>query len=333
MILLTGATGLLGSHVLFELITAKKSVRALYRDPAKIENTRKIFGYYGNADAVNSVEWVKADINDFFTLVDCLADVDLVYHTAGRVTFNDRDRKTLNHIHVGGTANVVNACLEKGNIRLCHVSSIASLGDSSTGEPVTEEIIWNRGHAASAYAISKHKAEMEVWRGISEGLDAVIVNPSVIIGPGMWMGPGRELFNKVSEGLKYYPAGSTGYVDVRDVARIMVLLGESGISGERFIINSENLSYKDFLTFLATSLQSPVPYMPITPFLVNLAVVFESIRSLLTAGPPRITKRSFTISSETLQYSNRKILDAMNFNFIPVETSLKQALDIFRRQT
>ncbi len=233
MILVTGATGHLGSHVLYELTHANKFVRALYRDHGKINQVKRIFGYYRSdyPTLFNRIEWMQGDINDYNNLLSCMQDVDQVYHTAGLVSFNDNDRKNLNKINIAGTANIVNACLETGVNKLCHVSSIAALGELESNEPVGEDLIWNQGSSASAYAISKYKGEMEVWRGIYEGLNAVIVNPSVIIGPGMWMGPAGQLFNRILKGLNFFPAGSSGYVDVRDVATAMVKLAGSSHYG------------------------------------------------------------------------------------------------------
>src|SRR5512133_2213505 len=331
MILVTGATGILGSHLLYELTTMGRPVRALYRDERATEKTRKIFSFYlEESDSLfRRIEWVQADINDFYQLGSVLDGVSHVYHVAGLVSFNDRDKKRLKKINTDGTTNMVNACLEAGNVSLCHVSSIATLGEPEDEKFISEDIIWNRGHAASAYAISKHKGEMEVWRGINEGLNAVIVNPSVIIGPGMWMGPGKELFNTINKGLKFYPRGSSGYVDVRDVARIMIMLSEKGIYGERFILNAGNMSNKDFINLLAQNLGKKGPQIEISDFLAGAAVLAEHIRAFVTTGKPRITLRTLSSAAEELNYSNIKISEKLHIDFIPIEISLKEATNLY----
>jgi nucleoside-diphosphate-sugar epimerase len=331
MILVTGATGILGSHILYGLASEGKPVRALYRDKRATEKTRKIFNFYvGEDDSFFSrIEWVQADINDFYSLGNALDGVSHVYHAAGMVSFNDRDKKKLKRVNTDGTANMVNACLEAGNVSLCHVSSIATLGEPEDEKTISEDIIWNRGHAASAYAISKHRGEMEVWRGINEGLNAVIVNPSVIIGPGMWTGPGKELFNTIQKGLKFYPRGSSGYVDVRDVARIMITLSENGIYGERFILNAGNMSNKDFINLLAENLGKKGPQIEISDFMARTAVIAEYIRAFITAGKPRITLLTLTIAAEELYYSNKKISEKLHIDFIPIEQSLQEAANLY----
>ena len=322
MILVTGATGLIGAHVLYELAKAGKPVRALYRNEDGITRVKKVFSFYQEdaGSIFNPIEWVKADINDHHTLKDSMQGIHQVYHTAGLVSFNDNDRKELNRVNIGGTDGIVNACLEYG-AKLCHVSSIASLGELAINEQVDEKVLWNRGSSASAYAISKYKSEMEVWRGIHEGLDAVIVNPSVIIGPGMWMGPGKHLFSAVKKGLKFYPPGSSGYVDVRDVVRMMILLCESGITGERFIVNAGHMTHREFLNLLAVAFGKRGPDKLISPRLAQIAVLGETFRAFVSGSSPRINRRTFSIASENLQYSSKKITEALGVTFTSIEES------------
>jgi nucleoside-diphosphate-sugar epimerase len=173
---------------------------------------------------------------------------------------------------------------------------------------------------------------MEVWRGIHEGLNAVIVNPSVIIGPGMWVGPSRHLIVSLYKGLKFYPSGSSGYVDVRDVARSMILLMESNIAGERFIVNAENIPHREYMNLIAKALGRPLPVYPIKPVYVKTAVITEWIRKIFTGFPPRINRKTFEIASENLAYSNNKIRNALGINFIPVEESVNTAMQLFGKE-
>jgi nucleoside-diphosphate-sugar epimerase len=332
MNLVTGATGQLGSHVVFELALAGKPVRALYRNIDKVENVRKIFEFY-NKDAeslFHHIEWIKADINDYHALSECMVGIDMVFHTAGWVSFDEREKRKLFYINASGTTNVVNACLEAGNIRLLHVSSIATLGELSTNDPVDESILWNQGTSASAYSMSKYRGEMEVWRGIFEGLDAAIVNPSVIIGPAMHLGPAKQLFTSIRDGLKFYTVGSSGYVDVRDVARIMVLLSTASVSGERFIISCGNIQHRKILDLLSERLNKPLPKYRLTPFIARTAVILESFRSFFTNSSPRITMQTIHTAGENLKYSNLKIRNFLNVDFIPPEQSIRDAVDFYK---
>lgn len=332
MILVTGGTGHLGSHVLYELVKKNRPVRAIYRNIDHLTITREVFSYYEPSDDLfNKIEWAEADINDYYTLHTCLKGITQVFHTAGYVSFNDKESLKLNHVNAEGTANIVNACLETGNISLCYVSSIAALGKLSDGIPVNETILWNQGGKVSAYSKSKYQAEMEVWRGIHEGLNAVIVNPSVIIGPGMWLGPGRNLWKSVQKGLNFYADGSAGYVDVRDVAAVMVWLTDQKISGERYILNSGHMSNREFLEILAGGLKTKAPQQRITPFISELALLFESVRAFIAGSEKRFNRRTFKIATSRFSYSNEKIRLLSGFDFLSVEESLKSATDIYGR--
>ncbi|MBN2814301.1 MAG: NAD-dependent epimerase/dehydratase family protein [Bacteroidales bacterium] len=325
MILVTGATGFLGSHLLYELTRSGREVRALYRDEQKIAFTQKVFGYYQAEGIIHSgkIDWVKGDVTDPVSLLSVLNNVELVYHVAGRVSFLDSDRGMLNLTNAVGTANMVNACLQMGVRKLCHVSSIATLGESAGSQSVNEEVLWNEGETASAYAYSKYIGEMEVWRGIHEGLDAVIVNPAVIIGPGMWQGETGDLFKKIYTGLSYYPAGASGYVDVRDVARIMIQLTDDAITGERFILCSENMTHRQYLNQLADAFGSKRPDRVISPNLASMAVFLESLRSFFFRKARRISKRTMQIARENLSYSNDKVREKLGITFIPVDESIR----------
>jgi dihydroflavonol-4-reductase len=331
MIFLTGATGLLGSHVLYELVRLGRPVKALYRNKDKFPLVEKIFSYYTqDADKLmESIEWVRGDVVDYYSLRECMSGADLVFHAAGMVSFMDNIKKDILRTNTHGTANVVNACMELGVGKLCFVSSIAALGESTRGELVHENMHWNTESDVSAYAISKFQAEMEVWRGIHEGLQAVIVNPSVIIGPGMWYKSLAQLIDMVNRGLRYYPAGSGGYVDVRDVARAMIILADSNISGERFIINAENILHRDLVNAIANVLKRPVPDKVMTPVLMKTVCLLDRIRSAITGTPRRVNWRTLKIAADTAAYSNQKITEAIGFQFIPVKDSVEFVVNAY----
>lgn len=333
MNLVTGGTGHLGSHILFELVMENRPVRALYRNKENLNRTKEIFSFYKDGEtAFEHIEWVEADINDYYAVAGSFKDVSHVFHTAGYVTFDDKQNKKLHHVNAEGTANIVNACLESENVKLYHVSSIATLGEPGGEMVIDEGTLWNHGKSASAYAKSKYMGEMEVWRGIHEGLHAVIVNPSVIIGPGMWLGPGTSLWQSVLKGLRFYPVGSSGYVDVRDVASILVRLSKTDISGERFILNAGQLTHKEFLSALATGLHKRAPYIRATPFLTKTALLGETLRASITHTKRRFNRRTIIIANKNLNYSGKKVRELLNFKFIPVEESVKMAVEIYNRQ-
>ena len=265
MIFVTGGTGLVGAHLLFELVKKGKNVKALKRETSNTEQVKKTFSYYTqNAEELfNLIDWVNGDLLDYFSLENLLTGVTEIYHCAALVSFRSKDRKKLIANNVEGTSNLVNAALEKNVPRLCHVSSVAALGQLPNGELVTEETNWVPSKKISGYSESKFFSEAEIWRGIEEGLDAVIVNPSIIFGPANWENGSARMFKTLYNGLKFYTSGVTGFVDVKDVVEIMIsLMNESNFErckNQRFLINAENLYYRDVFNQIADSLGKARP--------------------------------------------------------------------------
>jgi nucleoside-diphosphate-sugar epimerase len=255
-----------------------------------------------------------------------IGNAEQVYHLAGWVGFDRADREAMANVNITGTANVVNACLQSGNTRLCHVSSIAALGETVDGGPADETRLWVEGSSASVYAHTKFHGEMEVWRGIYEGLPAVIVNPSVITGPGMWEGPAKSLLRQLEKGLPFYPTGTSGYVDVRDVIHCMVSLMDANLTGERYIVSAENLSHRDVIGFIAEILHKPMPTRQLTPGIIRLGAAAERVRSLLTGTRPRFSKESLSVSLSKSAYNSQKIAHTLSLHFMPVRESVQAAL-------
>jgi nucleoside-diphosphate-sugar epimerase len=330
MILVTGGTGLVGSYLLYELTRKGNKVKALLRPGTKPYETRKLFNCFLDADQhlIDQVEWVEGDVLDPFSLQQAMQGVDYVYHCAAVISFNPRELKAMLSVNVEGTANVVNACLENGVKKLCHVSSIASLGQAEKGEMIDENARWKTSRINSGYAVSKYGGEREVWRGTEEGLNAVIVNPSVIIGAGCHRKATNKLFHKIKNFLPYYIPGINGYVDVRDVVKAMIMLMESNISGERFVLNSENLSLRDFFIKAADILGKPHPRIALNGTLLNVLAWLDEMRARLTKSNPLLTRENVRASMSKSFYSAKKFKTAFNFSFIPITESLTEALRV-----
>jgi len=330
-ILVTGGTGLVGSHLLFNLVSGGSKVRALKRESSNLELVKKVFSYYSDeADVpLSLIEWVDGDVTDIYSLYDAMENIEQVYHTAAMVSFNPSDRKIMTKINVEGTANVVNAGLNKKIKKLCHVSSIATLGRTDNEELINEETHWKNSKNNSLYSVSKYGAEREVWRGIIEGLPAVIVNPSVIIGPGNWNKGSSRLFKQVWDGLKYFTEGVNGYVDVRDVAKSMILLMESDITNSRFIVSSENIDYLKLFSLIADGLVKNKPSVKANSILSRLIWRMEKLRSSFTGKNPLITKETARTAFQKYYYSNEKIKKMLGFEFIPMGVSIKETCRLF----
>lgn len=334
MILVTGGTGLVGSHLLYDLVRNNESVRAIIRNREKIKLVKKIFSYYADdsEDLIQKIDWVEGDVLDLYSLEKSFEDIRNVYHCAAIVSFDSKNKSKLINANVQGTENVVNQCLNNNIEKLCHVSSIASLGVTLNGELINEDSKWISSKNRSAYSISKYESEMEVWRGVQEGLNAVIVNPSVILGPGFWNSGSGSLFTKLAKGMKYFTDGGTGFVDVRDVAQAMIQLMESDISAQRFILNSENLSYKDFFDKTSDAMNVAKPKKEASQKLLNLAVFLDIIASSLRIKKREITKEVIKSSTSVSKYSNEKVKNAIGKTFIPIEKSIGDIAEKFKKE-
>ncbi len=324
MILVTGANGLVGSYLCRYLLLQGKTVRALKRHNS---NMRLV------ADIANKIEWVDGDVNDLASLEIAMEGVDQIYHCAAIISYTKKNHDSLMRVNVEGTENIVNLSLDFGIKKLVHVSSIAALGKSGKDEEVvTEATPWDRKNLTSDYSVSKFLAEREVWRGIAEGLNAVVINPSIIVGAGNWDSGSCKLFTTVYNGFKYYTEGITGYVDVRDVVKIAYQLMESNISGERYILNAENVTYQTFLTTIAQHLKVTGPTVKASKTLSGIAWRLEWLKSLFTANEPSVTKQTAVIANKKVFYEHTKIVAALNYKFIPVSNSIADAAKSFNAE-
>jgi nucleoside-diphosphate-sugar epimerase len=231
-------------------------------------------------------------------------------------------------VNVEGTANVVNACLENGVKKLCHVSSIAALGQSEKGEIIDETAKWKTSRLNSGYAVSKYGGEREVWRGMEEGLKAVIVNPSAIIGAGCHAKATNSLFHSIRSFIPFYTTGVNGYVDVRDVVKAMIILMESPVSGERFVLNSENLPLRDFFGKAADVLGRPQPRFAVNGLLLNTIAWMDEMRGRITGSKPLLTQENVRAAMSKSTYSSEKFRSAFKYSFIPISESLSEAFRI-----
>ncbi len=324
MILITGATGLVGSHLLLELLRNGKQVRALKRAGSSVSSVDKIFAHYNFPPPDKSL-WVEGDVTDYFSLLDAMEGVEQVYHCAAMVSFAGSAEAQLMKVNAEGTANVVNAAMEKGVKKLCHVSSTAALGRADNDKIITEETVWKISDKNSAYAVSKYAAEREVWRGTEEGLDAVIVNPCIIIGPGDLTKSSGRMIQSVRNGLKFYTGGANAFVDARDVAKLMIALMESEIKNERFILAAENLDYKNVFEMIAAALSKPAPTIRASSLLSALAWRAAFFAGLFSRSKPFITRETAMTGQQRNVYSNKKLKEKLNWNFIPVKEAIENA--------
>jgi nucleoside-diphosphate-sugar epimerase len=325
MILVTGGTGLVGAHLLIHLLEKGENVRAIYRNLDSTKKTKALFALYKKETLYDSIHWIQADILEIPSMENAFKDINYVYHCAAMISFDPKGEDKILKNNIEGTANIVNFCLNYNIQKLCHVSSIAALGDLAAHESiVTEETEWNPEKPHSDYAISKYGAEMEIWRGQQEGLKVVIVNPGVIIGPGFWNQGSGELFTKVKNGFPFYTKGSTGFVAVTDLTSIMYQLMKSPIHGERYTIISQNINFKDLLFAIADAFKVKRPQYHATPFLINTFSKTDWFISNFMGQKRKLSKATARSSYSTTLYSNEKIKNVLNITFIDVFMYLKE---------
>jgi len=330
MILITGGTGLVGAHLLYKLTKSGQSVVALRRKSSDLQKTKKIFSYYSDdfQQLFNMIQWREADLLDYQELLNSFKGVDHIYHCAASVSFQSSDKNTLIRTNIEGTTNIVNAALESNTKKLVHVSSIGALGRATAQSVVDETSPWN-DKKTSIYSKSKYLSELEVWRGIAEGLNAVIINPSIILGPGDWESGSSKLFTTMHQGLKFYSTGSNGFVDVEDVADIMIQLMESDISGERYVVSSENIFYEQLFAWMAKDLNMNAPKYKANKFLSAIAWRLLYIKSLFTGKTSTITKETADTAAQTYAYSNKKITETLSFEFLKIRESISKNAKFF----
>lgn len=325
MNLITGATGIVGAHVVLKLLQNNKPVIAIKRKGSDVTKTKKLFSYYTNdfENLFMQIKWIDADLNDIYSLLDALEGIETVYHCAGFVSFNSKDKKQLYKINAEGTANLVNACLEKNIKAFCHVSTIATLQNPDITKNIDESVYWKSSPTASDYAISKYNGEREVWRGIEEGLNAVIVNPGVILSPGFWEQSSGKIISRAYKGNPFYTNGGSAVVHALDVAECMIKLTEQQRFNKRFVLIENNYSFKELFTHIQQQLGKKVPSIEANKWMLKLAQWGNGFWSALSGQEQLITKETVLAALEHNTYNNQQIKQTLQHQFIPLQETVK----------
>ncbi|MEJ7692443.1 NAD-dependent epimerase/dehydratase family protein [Daejeonella sp.] len=322
MVLVTGATGFLGSELVRALLLKGEKVRALKRGSSIIPEILKNEGL---------IEWVDADLLDYSALDDAMQGIKKVYHCAAFISFKQKDKKQMMKVNIEGTSNLLNASVANNIEKFLHVSSVAAVGNSKHNELITEKNHWEFGTGQSSYSVSKYESEMEVFRASAEGLKTVIVNPSIIIGKNTGSDGSGQIFSTIRKGLSYYPGGSFGYVDVDDVVSAMISLMESNISNERFIISAENWTYRDLFTEIAARFNKKAPALALQPWMLNAARLGKGIIATLTGTENSLNKDTVRTAFKKQNYSNDKIKKALNLKFRSVKDSIAEICENYEK--
>ncbi|MFN5620591.1 MAG: NAD-dependent epimerase/dehydratase family protein [Flavobacteriales bacterium] len=331
MNLITGATGMLGTHLMIELLKRGEQVRALKRSTSDITMVQRVFDFY-QSPHFSRIEWVEGDVLDIYSLMDAMAGCSRVFHCAAIVSYHPSERQTMYDINIEGTENVINIALQQGGVKVGFVSSIAAIGKAKNNDTVDEESEWVDGDFNTHYAITKQRSEMEFWRGIHEGIDGVAFNCGVIIGPGDFKRSSPSLFQKIGEGMRFYPPGGTGFISAEDCARIIVELTLSTINAERYILVSENLSMKDMFQTTAKALNVRIPSIEATPGMMQLARYAEALREMLGGRKALVTRETVRNAAVRFYYNNEKLRSVYTAPFMPINEAIQRTAAFFKSE-
>lgn len=318
MILVTGGTGLVGSHLLLQLIDRGEKVRAVKRSTSNIRAVEQYFKRHKAQEIFHKIEWIDGDILDVTFLPTALQGVKTIIHTAAYVSFNENDEDKIIATNVNGTEALINEAIESGVKEFIYLSSIAAMDDVN---PVTklidEKSTWNTEAKHSAYAYSKYRAEMEVWRGSQEGLNVIVLNPSVIIGSFDGKRESERIFQsgKINQ---YAPSGSTGFVDVRDVVQILLQAYDQKLFNQKFIINAANLSYYEVLSEVAKHKNESIK--PISNRVLKFVQFISKINKLVRK--PSLNYATYKALTTATSYDNTKVTHTFNHQFISIPEAI-----------
>lgn len=334
MILVTGGTGLVGSHLLYRLSLENDTIKAIHRKSSNLFAVKNVFRYFSEdyEQLFQKIEWVEADITDIISLEETFKNVTEVYHSAALVSFNSKDYKSMDEINIEGTTNIVNLCIENKVKKLCFVSSVATIEKSVTSKMMNEADEWNTEKVSYGYALTKYGAEMEVWRASQEGVPVVIVNPGIILGAGFWHQGSGALFSKIEKGFSFYSEGVMGFVSVNDVVKAMILLMKSDIVNERYILVAENSSFKSIFFQIAQNLGKKPPSIKVTKLMSAIGWRLEILKSILTNNMPTLTKHAAKSIHDKRYYSSEKIQKTLNFNFETISETIKSVCVLYKSE-
>lgn len=321
-IFVTGGTGFIGSYVIRDLLKAGYTdIKACKRATSKMDLV---------SDIQNKVEWVDCSLFDLVQLEDTLKGCDAIIHIAGAVSFAPWKKEEIFKTNIEATSNLVNLAIDQEISRFIHFSSVAALGLSNN--TIDEAAVWTENKSKSVYSLSKYLGEREAWRGFAEGLNLSIINPSLVIGASHWYSGPMSIIARLDKGLNYYPVGTTGVVDVRDVAQMTTeVLGNTDISGRRFICSGDNISHLDMMTKMCDALEKPHPTKRLDGMTGRLAWTMSAITSKLKRKDALLTKESYTIASSQLSYDNSQSKRLLNMDYIPVDQSISDVVRCYQQ--
>ncbi len=313
MILVTGANGLVGSHLCRELLTRNIPFKALVRKGSNLELI----------DDIPAEHLIEGDILDETGLFEILRGVETVIHCAAIISFDPRMKKAMYQVNVNGTRNLVNTSLVHDVNKFIHLSSVAAISKDGKATRTDESVKWPGSQTPTDYGRSKYQAELEVFRGSAEGLEVHCFNPSIILGPGNWEKSSTRLFKYVFDEKKFYTEGFVNYVDIRDLVELLIKAIDKPGTDERYIVSSGSATYKEFFEIIARELSKKPPHIKVNRMVVNLTVLFAKVYSFVTGNSPLITRETARNSMRKVTYDNSKVKNEFGFSFRNLDESVR----------
>ncbi|GAA0877478.1 NAD-dependent epimerase/dehydratase family protein [Algoriphagus jejuensis] len=314
-ILITGITGFFGSELAREF-SQMGNIHGLKRRGS----TTSLLDTYGFP-----IHWHHGELSDSDSLLDALTGIDLVIHCAGLVSFSAKDKNRLYEVNTIGTANLVNAMLIAGVTKLVHVSSVAAIGRSPELKVITEEYKWTDSPLNTEYAVSKYLAELEAWRGEQEGIELIVINPSVLLGKASYGKSSTTIYGYVLNENRFFPNGDLNYIDVRDAAKITKLLVEKGAWGERFILNREAISFEVFFGAVAAIFGKRAPNLPLSDWQVSVFLWVVTLFRFLGLNAFPVDKKTAKLSQQKIYFDNSKTQKLLAYDYFSLKESLEWA--------
>lgn len=319
-VLVTGGTGFIGSNLAAALIREGYSVRVLRRP----ESDMRALGDL-------KVESCLGDLRNPASIREAVKGCDTVFHTAAMISYWRKERPLMGEINVGGTRTIVEACLEAGVKRLIHTSSTAAIGFPASGGVADESVAYNWHPYDVGYRNSKHAAEEEVHRGVSLGLDAVLVNPSIVIGPRDIHFHGGQLIRDVyRKKIFYYISGMLNVTYVDDVVQGHLSAARLGRKGERYILCGETLTRKEVLTTIAEVVGGIPPLFKVPTPMIRLVTAGSELVSAVAGKKPWISSELMAGNELEYRLSSHKAESELGYTITPFREAVRRTFDWYR---
>ena len=325
----TGATGLIGSHLVLRLVEEGMPVTALFRNENGKADVLNLFRFYGKENLFQQVQWVKGDVEDADDMYELTEGMRTVFHCAAIVSYHKKEASRMLEVNVNGTKNIVNACIDNNVKHFVHVSSISALGDSKEAI-IDEETPRNFNDYHSNYSKGKYLSEQEVWRGIQEGLKATIVNPGVVFGPNNCSRSSGTMIARIEKGLPALPAGGSGIVSVLDVVEVMIRAAKKEPTNERYVLCAENIRMSELFTKIANALHVKIGKTIAKKWHIILVFSMEALVELFTGKRATITREIIRNYDEVKQFDGSKACRTFGFEYRNTFSSIEDTIRYYK---